>query len=406
MYKRFVAAQLKTALEDTRVVLLSGPRQSGKTTLARQLAEDGMTFLTLDNATTLEAAKHDVVGFVRGIDRAVIDEVQRLPALLLAIKESVDADRRPGRFLLTGSANLMTLPRVADSLAGRTTTVQLLPLSQSEIRARPTEFLARVFQGKPPAIGQRVVAADLVATVLAGGYPEALGRTSWNRRHLWYRDYIDSIIQRDVRDIAEIDRIKDMSRLLRVLAHHSGQLVNYSGLGAPLNLSHTTARKYLAVFETIFLLRALDPWYSNELSRLVKTPKLFFLDSGLLAALRNLSPQRIAADRGLFGPVLETFVLGELMKLASWFGEPLDFFHFRDKEKNEVDIVIEDADRRVVGIEVKAAATATAADFRGLAKLQQACGKRFALGMVLYDHHQMVPFSEKLFAVPIAALWG
>lgn len=255
-------------------------------------------------------------------------------------------------------------------------------------------------------MGQRVVAEDLVSAVLAGGYPEALERRAWNRRQLWYRDYIDSIIQRDVRDIAEIDRIKDMSRLLRVLAHRSGQLVNYSGFGAPLNVSHTTVRKYVAVFETIFLARTLDPWYSNELSRLVKTPKLFFLDSGLLAALRNIPPQRVAADRGSFGPLLETFVLGELLKLASWYGEPLDFFHFRDKEKNEVDIVMEDADRRVVGIEVKAAATATANDFKGLAKLQQACGKRFVLGMVLYDHHQTVPFSEKLLAVPISALWG
>jgi hypothetical protein len=406
MFRRYAELRVKDALSDTRVVLLVGPRQAGKTTLARALAEDGMSFFTLDNATTLAAARQDVVGFVRGLDRAIIDEVQRLPELLLAIKESVDSDRRPGRFLLTGSADLMTLPRVADSLAGRMTSVQLLSLSQSEIRSAPARFLEAVFHGKAPPLGEPAIGGALIERLLAGGYPEALQRASWARRQNWYRDYIEAIIQRDVRDIAEIERIRHMLRLLHVLAEHSGQLLNYSGLGAPLNLSHPTTRKYTEVFEQLFLIRSLDPWHTNRLSRLTKTPKLHFLDSGLLAALRGLSPQRLESDRMPVGALLETFVLAELLKLMSWSNERFELFHFRDKDLNAADIVIENTEGRVVGVEVKAAATVAAKDFQGLRKLAESCGDRFAIGLVLYDHEQIVPFGEKLIAAPISTLWG
>lgn len=408
MHPRFIAQRLKTSLADTRVVLLSGPRQAGKTTLARTLAEaEGRIFLTLDDSTTLAAAQRDPVGFVRGLDRAVIDEVQRAPDVLLAIKQSVDADRRPGRFLLTGSANLMTLPRVADSLAGRMAVIDLLPLAQAEIHAKPSSFLAQIFAGKAPKPGAPLLGSALVEAVLAGGYPEALARRTWVRRQEWHLDYVRAIVQRDVRDLAQIDRIHQMPRLLRVLAQHSGQLINYSGLGAPLGLTHVTAQKYAGLFEQLFLIRTLPPWFTNELKRLVKTPKLYFLDSGLLASLRGLTPAKIAADRGPFGALLETFVLAEVLKLASWSDEgPFELFHFRDKEQNEVDVVLENPDGKLVGLEVKASATATASDFSGLRKLAEAAGKRFAAGYVLYDHDQTVPFGEKLFAAPISALWG
>ena len=406
MYPRFIERRLREALSDTRVVLLSGPRQSGKTTLAEALAADGMPFLTLDDATTLESARRDPVGFVQGLDRVVIDEIQRAPQVLLAIKRSVDTDKRPGRFLLTGSANLMTLPEVADSLAGRMEIADLLPLSQSELRGKPGSFLERVFRGKAPHIGEPLTGSRLVQTVLSGGYPEALSRTSWPRRQKWFSDYIKAIIARDVRDVAQIDQARQMPRLLRVLAQHAGQLVNYSGLGAPLGMNHLTAQKYAGIFATLFLIRTLQPWHTNELKRLVKTPKLHFLDSGLLAALRNLSPARLQADRSSFGALLETFVFGELLKLASWSDEHFEFFHFRDRYDSEVDIVIENQDGQVVGIEIKAAATVRIEDFAGMRKLADACGKRFTLGLVLFDSDTVVPFGERLFAVPISTLWG
>lgn len=406
MYPRFIEHRVRAALSDTRVVLISGPRQAGKTTLAERLAGKGMPFLTLDDQTTLDTARADPVGFIRGLDRAVIDEIQRAPQVLLAVKRSVDTDKRPGRFLLTGSANLMTLPQVADSLAGRMEIAELLPLSQTELRRKPCDFFARVLAGKAPTVGELIVGVNLVERVLAGGYPEALQRNSPSRRQKWLLDYTQAVIERDARDIADIGHLRHMPKLLRVLSQHAGGLVNYSGIGAPLGIGHVTAQKYSDVLERLFLVRTLPPWYSNKLKRLVKTPKLHFLDSGLLAALQNLSVARLQADRMAFGALLETFVLAELLKIASWSGERLEFFHFRDRYDNEVDIVIEDPQGNVVGIEVKAAATVTPADFSGMHKLAEACGKRFKVGLVLYDHDTVVPFGERLFAVPISALWS
>ncbi|MBB4275591.1 putative AAA+ superfamily ATPase [Rhizobium mongolense] len=213
------------------------------------------------------------------MDRAIIDEVQRAPELLLAIKESVDTDQRPGGFLLTGSANLMTLPRVADSRAGRMEVVRLLPLAQSEIRSAEGNFLLDAFRNEVKT-GDAVIGDALVTTVLAGGYPEALGRKTWSRRQDWYMHYIQAIVQRDVRDVAQIEQIAQMPRLLRILAEHSGQLVNYSGIGAAIGMNHITTQKYVGIFENLFLARTLQPWFSNKLKRLTKTPKVHFLDSG------------------------------------------------------------------------------------------------------------------------------
>jgi hypothetical protein len=399
--------QVEQALADTRVVLLVGPRQAGKTTLAQSLADSGRTYLTLDNATTRDAAARDPTGFIRGLDRAIIDEVQRAPELLLAVKESVDADPRPGRFLLTGSANLMTLPRVADSLAGRMETVPLLTLAQSEIAANPPPtFLDRVYRGQPPTIGRPIIGSELIEVVLAGGYPEALARKTWGRRQDWYLSYVDAVMRRDVRDVANIDQLDRMPRLLRVLAEHSGRLINHTAAGGAIGLNHVSTQRYAAIFEQLFLVRTLPPWHSNALKRLTKTPKLHFLDSGLLAALRGMTPERIVSDRGAFGPILETFVFSELLKLAGWSGERMTFSHYRDKDQYEVDVIIEDHRRRVVGIEVKASATVTSDDFRGLRRLAEAVGDRFAFGAVLYDHDRFVPFGERLWAAPLSSLWG
>ena len=407
MYPRFIERQVREALADTRVVLLCGPRQSGKTTLAQRIAEEAFPFFTLDDATTLDAASADPVGFLRGLDRAVIDEIQRAPELILAIKVAVDSDPRPGRFLLTGSADLMTLPRVADSLAGRIGIVRLLPLAQAELRgADPPSFLDMAFAGEIPAFRAPPAGGSLVETVLAGGYPEALTRSGWRRRQNWHLDYVEAIVQRDVRDIARIDRLASMPRLLRVLAEQSGQLVNYSGFGAPLGMNHVTARKYLGVLESLFLVHTLPPWYSDTLKRLTKSPKLHFLDAGLLAALRGLTPDRLRRDRTPFGPLLETFVLGELLKLATWTDDRYAFSHFRNKQRNEVDIVIENGRGEIVGIEVKASATVSTKDFSGLRYLAADAGERFVMGLILYDHENSIAFGPRMAAVPVPALWS
>ncbi len=405
-YPRFIERQIREAMKDTRVVLLCGPRQSGKTTLAERIADNAVPFVSLDDATTLEAALSDPVGLIRGLDKAIIDEVQRAPDLLLAIKTAVDADQRAGRFLLTGSANLMTLPRIADSLAGRMQVVRLLPLAQAEVREARSSFLKGVFACDVPKPRNIVVGDMLVETVLAGGYPEALARSKWKRRQDWHLNYVEALIQRDAHAVAGIQQVQLMPRLLRIFAEHSGRLVNYSGLGAEIGLNHVTTQKYAAVFESLFLVCTLQPWYTNALKRLTKTPKLHFLDAGLLAALKALSPDRVHRDRTLFGPVLETFVLGELLKLSSWSGGRHAFSHFRDKERNEVDIVIEDRRGRVVGVEVKASATVSRKDFSGLHRLAAACGDNFAMGVVLYDHDRIVPFGDRMAAIPISTLWS
>jgi len=406
MYERFVKNRISEALADTRVVFISGPRQSGKTTLATEIAANEMPFFTLDDATVLAAASEDPVGFLRGLDRAIIDEVQRAPELLLAIKAEVDRDKRPGRFLLTGSANIMTIPRIADSLAGRMEVVKLLPLSRSEIESKRSTFLENVFNGISPTVENTILGDDLMEIVLAGGYPEAIARKKWGRRQDWYHGYIDAIVQRDVRDVAQIEQLAIMPKLLSILAEHSGQLVNYSGIGSAIGLNHVTTRKYTGIFENLFVVQTLQPWFTNKLKRLTKSPKLHFLDAGLLAALRGISPDILRKNKTPFGAILETFVFSELQKIATWSEQRVSFSHFRDKDKNEVDIVIENRRGEVVGIEVKSSATVSASDFSGMRKLAEACGDRFIQGLVLYDHDQVVPFGANMTAAPLSCLWS
>lgn len=398
---------VEAALADTRVVLISGPRQAGKTTLARQFANGNRPYITLDDAGTLNAAKSDPIGFIRGIDRAVIDEVQRAPDLMLAIKESVDRDEEPGRFLLTGSANLATVPAIADSLAGRMAVVSLLPFAQSEIRSTPGLLLDRLFVGDEPTIAEGAVFGDdLMDVVLKGGYPEVLRRSTPARRTAWLEDYVSLILDRDVRDIANIDQLDRLPKLLNVLAEHAGQLVNHSSFGSALGLSSVTAQKYVAILERLFLVRTVAPWSNNRLSRLVKTPKLHFVDTGLLASLREDDLDTLRRDRTRFGALLESFVVSELLKLASWSERRLSFSHYRTKDQDEVDVVIEDRRGRIIGIEVKASATVKSDDFKGLRQLQEAVGDRFVRGLVLHDHDRVTPFGEKLHAAPLSILWS
>lgn len=408
MYPRFVRSRVEQALDDTRVVLLAGPRQAGKTTLAKVIAQSDRPYATLDNATTLAAAQSDPTGFIRGMDRAIIDEVQRSPALLLAIKESVDIDPRAGRFLLTGSANLMALPTIADSLAGRMEVIDLLPLAQAEmaVQARPSRLFESLFAGRAPALSELLTGERLLEAVLAGGYPEALTRKTWGRRQDWYLNYVDALMKRDVREVAAIEQLDQMPRLLRALAVRAGQLVNYVDAGSAIGLNSVTTKKYAGILEHIFLIRTLPPWHNSQLPRLIRSPKLHFVDAGLLAALLNITPDVALRERVRFGPVLESFVVSEAMKIAGWSDERLEFSHYRDKDQAEADLVIEDRNGRVAAIEVKASATVIGSDFKGIRRLAEAVGDRFAGGYVLYDGDQVVPFGERLWAVPLSCLWG
>jgi predicted AAA+ superfamily ATPase len=340
------------------------------------------------------------------LDRAIIDEVQRAPDLLLAIKKTVDEDYRPGRFLLTGSANVLTLPRIADSLAGRMETIQMLPLARAEIKGHRPTFLERLFEGRLQSQQGAIIGDDLVQLVLLGGFPEAISRESERRRQDWLRSYLTSILTRDLRDIAEVEKLTELPKFVRLLAEHSGQLVNYSQFGASINVSHKTGRRYVGLLEQVFLITTVQPWFTNALKRIVKTPKVHFLDSGLLATVRGLSFERLKADRGTFGALLESFVFSEVLKLMTASDLRLTPHHFRDRDTREVDLVLERDDGMIVGIEVKASATVKTGDFAGLRALAAACGDRFAFGAVLYDSGDIVPFGEKLAAAPLSSLWN
>lgn len=405
-YPRHLAPLISEALTDTPVVLVAGPRQAGKTTLVRQLALPGRRYLTLDDEMTLLAAKQDPTGLIRDLDCAIIDEIQRAPQLLLAIKKAVDEDRRPGRFLLTGSANLMMLPTVADSLAGRMETLTLLPLSQSELHGMQCNWIDDAFAGHLPEVTTPLMGSELIEAVLRGGYPEAVARTTPRRRTAWARQYVDALLQRDVRDVAGIDRLDQLPRFLQALAEVSGQLCNYSQLAGQIGLDGKTAARYTGVFEHMYLLNRMPSWTRNRLSRVVKAPKLQFIDSGLLGTLLALTPTGVAQDRTRFGHVLESFVYGELRKHATTAEGRYSLGYYRDHDQMEVDVVIENQHGDVVGVEVKATATVKASDFRGLKQLNKLAGAQFKMGVILYDGTQTLPMGDRLWAAPLSTLWG
>lgn len=407
LHPRFIGPRLSEALSDSPVVLVHGPRQCGKTTLARTVGDAaGFAYLSFDDDVLRASAQTDPMGFVADLpDRIVLDEIQRVPELFTALKAAIDRNRKPGRFILTGSANVLLLPKLADSLAGRMEILRLHPLSQAELEGKPPNFLDALFgegfKGKPKAR----LGAALAQRIAAGGYPAALARPASRRRATWYRDYIETLIQRDVRDLARINSLDALPRLLTLAAGQTARLLNVSDLAAPFQLSRPTIRDYVTLLAHVFLLEELPPWHTNRLSRLIKTPKLHLGDTGLACALLGVDAQALSADRPMMGPLLETFILQELRKQASWHEEPIAFHHFRDKEGVEVDIVLEGSRQRVAGIEIKASATVTAADFKGLRKLQDGAGKRFTAGVVLYDGEATARFGDQLFAVPVRRLW-
>lgn len=407
LYPRFAELRLLDALADSPVVLIHGPRQCGKTTLARRVGDArGYVYFSFDDDVVRSAAERDPVGFVTDLpSNVILDEVQHVPQLFRALKHQVDRERTPGRFLLTGSANVLLVPRLADSLAGRMAILRLFPLTQSELSGHQTEFLTRLFSGRFAIRRFKRLGSDLAHRIVAGGYPAALVRATERRRAAWYRDYVETMVQRDVRDLARIGSLDIMPRLLALAASQSARLLNITDLAGPFHVSRPTVRDYVTLLERVFLLEELPSWHSNRLSRLIKTPKLHMCDTGIAASVLGADVDALLADRTVLGQLMETFVYQELRRQASWEETEVRFHHFRDKDGYEVDMVLERGALDVAGIEVKAAATVTAADFRGLKKLAAATGERFRAGVVLYDGETSVSFGNRMHAVPVRALW-
>ncbi len=405
---RYLAPRLREALADTPAVLIHGPRQSGKTTLARAVGEPrGYQYVSFDDEAIRAAAKSDPVGFANRLPaKTILDEVQRVPELFTSLKAVIDRRRTPGRFILTGSANVLFVPKLADSLAGRMGLLRLHPFAQCEIENRRPRFLDTLFRGGfRTGITDRL-GSGLAERIAAGGYPAALARRSSARRRAWYRDYVDTQIQRDVRDLTRIRSLDALPKLLTLAATQTARLINITDLAAPFELTRQTIHDYVTLLERVFLLERLPSWHTNRLSRLVKRPKLHMGDTGVACSLLGIDAVELDADRPLLGSMLETFVLRELRRQASWRPVPLSFSHFRDRDDFEVDIVLERGPSAVAGIEVKAAATVVEADLRGLRKLRDAAGRRFVAGVVLYDGSATIDFRNGLFTVPLRNLWA
>ncbi len=406
---RHVRLLLLEALAESRAAALLGARQVGKSTLVCELATTDFParFVNLDDELTANAARADATGFLAEIDGpAVIDEIQRVPGLLLAIKQRLDSNPARGQFLLTGSANILTLPAVADALPGRVEYVNLWPFSQGELSGRREDFIDRLFAGRFPRIsGAPVGRGAIAATMTTGGYPEVQGRTARGRSR-FFSSYIASIVGRDLDDVANVRNVENIERLLRVIAARSGSLASFHGMGGELGLDKNTVAAHTKILEDLFLVRQLRPWHVNLGSRQIKSSKLYLADSGLLAHLIGANEQRIAQDGGLAGMMLETFVAMELLRQSDWAQEPLSLYHYRDNKQREVDVVLERNSGETAGVEVKAAAAASSADFAGLRYLRDKLGARFKAGVVLHTGADTVPFGDRLAAVPISGLWS
>lgn len=390
---------------DTPVTMVTGPRQSGKSTLVQSLVahRGDARYLTLDRTITLSAARDDPASFVADEARTlVIDEVQRAPDLLREIKASVDADRRPGRFVLTGSADVLTLPRVAETLAGRIEVLRLWPLSQGEIVGHRETFLDALFAGEPGDLGGGALSRlDLLTRIEAGGFPEAVARSGARRGH-WFDSYLDTVLQRQVSDIASVTGLSDLPRLMLALAVRATGLLNLADVARDLDLPRTTLGRYVALLEAALLIQTVPAWFRNIGKRLVKSPKLILTDTGLLAHL-------LGGGAGLeraFGAALENFVLMEIVKQAGVHPDRPGVFHYRTAEGAEVDAVIERRGSPICAVEVKAAATLSARDTRGLKGLAEALGDEFGAGVILHGGGEKVRIAPKIWALPISALWA
>jgi uncharacterized protein len=395
------------ALTDTRVVTLNGARQAGKSTLARLAAQasPNAVIRLLDDPATLRAAHDDPAGFVEHDGLLVIDEIQLAPELFRSIKVAVDTDPRPGRFLLTGSAQVLALRQLPDALPGRMEIIELWPFSQGEIDHSPDAFIDAAF-ALGPALSRTSALRkrDYLERVVRGGYPEAV-RRSPRRRAAFFDSYLTNLIERDVKELAVIERRSDLRRLLALLAGRSGGLLVPATLAAESGVPRTTLNRYLELLTAVFLIKQVSAWSASQTRRAIGTPKLAFVDAGIASHLLGQDATRLGEPDGAAGAMMETFVLMELARQLTWCSERARLHHYRTKDGVEVDAVLETPDGRVIAIEVKAGATVRTEDLAGLRHLAQRLGSRLVAGYVLYTGQQTLPFGERLRALPIDALW-
>lgn len=420
MFQRNLREKLNIALTDTPAVLVIGARQVGKTTFVQSIKEnielqdtfspfhDG-SYVTFDDANTLSIAKRSPPDFIDNLTKpAIIDEVQRCPEILPAIKQQIDKNRLPGQFILTGSANILTLPKVSESLAGRIEILTLRTLSQNEIAGNQINIVDRLFADEFnfPTTFPEEERNDLLQRMLVGGYPEVLSRKTESRRQDWFQSYLTTILQRDVRDLANIEGLVDMPRLLSLLAARTAGLLNVAEISRSIGFTQITLHRYMALLEKVFLIETVPAWSGSLKSRLVKTPKLFMTDTGLLSYLQGLNIKKLNNDPTLAGGLTENFVVNELKKQLGWSQERAEMFHFRTSNDREVDIILENRAGELVGVEVKSSKNINKNDFKGLNLLADSLPHKFKRGVIIYTGNQFLSFGKDLFLVPVTALWS
>jgi uncharacterized protein len=401
--ERSLQTGLSEALADTPVVTILGPRQTGKSTLSK-LVDAKRKYLTLDDPLIRAEAKTDPGSFLDAYETPItIDEVQRAPELLMPIKLRVDRNRVPGSYLLTGSANVLALPKIADSLAGRMEVLELLPFTQAEIDGRPANFIDHALSQDPwPSFSPDDRVAD---RIVRGGFPEPALRTGARRREAWFESYVKTLLERDVRDLAQIEGLVQLPRLLQLLAVRNGASLNVSSLARDCGIPHTTLTRYIDLLRKLYLLQIVPAWSADVDTRLTKSPRAYMVDSGLACYLANVDEDALRDDRLNFSHALNGFVANELARLITQSRRRPWLMHLRTVKLKEVDFILEARDRRVVGIEVKGGSSVQPADFEGLRYLQLLSGDRFHRGIVLYHGTEVIPVTSQLVALPIQSLW-
>lgn len=406
-YRRWQKATIKQLLLERRVLLLSGPRQCGKTTLARELESDETEYRTLDDGTLREAAENDPQGFIKRSARTlIIDEVQRIPSLLPAIKKAVDEDIRFGQYLLTGSTNIQSLPTVRESLAGRIAKIRLRPLAQGEIERAPSRFIDSAFEQSFSRSSAHYDRDAVLEIAFRGGFPEPMLLTDRGRKR-WHTDYVNAILERDLKKIARIHRKNAMRELVHTLAAWSGKFMDLSAIGSGLSIQRSTIETYINALETLYIVERVYPWTKTDYARVGKQSRLFMVDSGLMASLLSWKMDQVRLDSDRSGKLIETFAFNEIMAHVDTSDGRYELFHYRDREKREIDFLIEREDNALLGIEIKAGSAVAKKDFNHMRWFQKNLAKNQAfIGVILYTGEFPASFGNNLWAVPFGCLWS
>jgi predicted AAA+ superfamily ATPase len=405
MRRRNLTSEVLIAVKDTPIIALNGARQAGKSTLMQDLTSHGYSanYLTLDDLNLLSYVREDPQNFVDGLrGPVIIDEVQRVPDLLIAIKRSVDRDRTPGRFLLTGSARVLQIPNLSETLAGRMEIMTLWPFSEGELNGVADGLVDHLFSEQFDLPRTIPPSRTAVEAIMAGGFPEVVDRSP-DRRPAWFRSYVQSVVEREIRDLANLAGFTEIPRLLAVLASRLGGLLNYTDVATMMKMPQTTLKRYLALLETVFLFHPIPAWGTSRAKMLAKSPKVYLNDPGLAAYLLDLESADLPRHRQ-FGLLLENYIMAELEKQITWSRRRPALYHFRTNAGHEVDFVLESQAGQVVGIEVKASGTLDAKDWKGMQKLAELAGPRFLRGIILYRGDTIISPGPNRYAVPIQYL--